>query len=236
LNKIGEFAYPTLGTFEEALLIAEDALLKHDGVIPVLEALRKINLRPSSPTNISGSYYHKLDDLTYFGLFKRESGVLRTLPIAEKACHPHDSAIASQAKGEAIRSSLPLVARLYDEWHGELPEESAFPAKLEKTLSVSWQEARKHTKKLRKLLMETFPCLSPYAGPAPLAAETFVVQSPVKEETTMSSEKVVRPYGEVRTTIGSVVIRNTRQLKLARDILDELERQFNSESDIKDET
>lgn len=228
MDKIGEFEYPTLGTFDEAIRIAEEALIKHEGVIPVAEALRKIGLNPSLPGNISGSYYHKLDDLTSFGLFKRESGALRTLPLADKACHPHDSAIASQAKGEAIRGNLPLVAKLYDAWLGELPEESAFPAKLEKTLGISWQDARKHTKRLRRLLIETFPYLSPYAGPEVVDAgpSDGEVALPIKQQLPTSSETVLRPYGEVRTTIGSVVIRNKRQLKLARDLLEELERQF----------
>jgi hypothetical protein len=239
LDKIAEFEYPTLGTFDEAMKIAQEALLKHDGVIPVVEALRKIDLKPSSPANISGSYYHKLDDLTYFGLFRRESGVLRTLPIAEKACHPHDSAAASQGKGEAIRNNLPLVNKLYDAWQGELPEESALPAKLEKTLGVSWQEARKHSKKLRKLLLDTFPYLSPYAGPELVEtnpAGDAEVMIPIKQQASSLTEPVVRPYGEVRTTIGSIVIRNQRQLKLARDLLDELERQFESENKLEEQS
>jgi hypothetical protein len=227
MARILEFEYPTLGTFAQALTIAEEAL-KREGAIPVGDALRKIGLKPTED-KISGSYYHKLDELCTFGLFKRESGILRVLPVATRACHPTDSAIANQGRAEAIRNNLPVVARLYDAWHGEIPEETAFPAKLEKNMAISWPEARKHTRKLRNLLTETFPYLFPYTGPKLVESEPVdkgELVVPLKQQPEAVSDVAVRPYGEVRTTVGSIVIRNVRQLKLARDLLDELEQQF----------
>jgi hypothetical protein len=42
-------------------------------------------------------------------------------------------------------------------------------------------------------------------------------------------EITIRPFGEIKSTAGSMAIRNVRQLKLARAILDELEEQFASD-------
>ena len=231
MAKIAEFDYPTHGTFSQALAIAEEAL-KREGVIPVLDALKKIGLKPTE-AKISGSYYYKLEELSWFGLFKRQSGVLRVEPIATQACHPSDSAVANKGKAEALRNNLPLVARLYDAWHGEIPEENAFPAKLEKSLAISWTDARKHTKTLRKLLNETFPYLLPYTGLESKPVDRGDMLIPIAQKPEAETELVVRPFGEIRSTAGSMAIRNARQLKLARAILDELEQQFTSDGEEK---
>ena len=40
----------------------------------------------------------------------------------------------------------------------------------------------------------------------------------------------VKPYGEVRTTIGTILVRKPSQLKLARELLDQLEEEFGKEA------
>jgi hypothetical protein len=165
LKEIGNFKYPNLGGFKDALEIAQEAIDKYAGVIPNHRAAEKLGYKIKDPTKISGPIYKRLADLATFGFFEKIKGGYRTTALAEKALDPYDSAKATEGKAEAIRT-IPIIERAFTEWSGEIPSETAFPAKLQRLIEgISWKEAQNHTESLRKLFNEVFPYLK--ATPEP---------------------------------------------------------------------
>lgn len=165
MKEIENFQYPNLGTFEDAMKIAQEAVDKYGGVIPNHRAAEKLGYKIKDPTKISGPIYKRLGDLAMFGFFEKIKGGYRTTDLAENALDPYDSAKATEGKAEAIRK-IPIVERAFTEWNGEIPSETAFPAKIQRLIEgVSWKEAQNHTESLRKLFNEVFPYLK--AAPEP---------------------------------------------------------------------
>jgi hypothetical protein len=226
MNKIGDFDYPDLGTFGEALNVAQEALTKYAGIIPVSRAAEILGYSVANPNAISGSIYKKINDLKEFGLFTRERGALRTTDLAVEALDPYNTARAADAKARAVRNVI-LVGKAFDAWNGQLPDDTAFPAKLTQITGINWQEAQKHVEALKKLFNETFQYLKSSATVvAPIAAETPLTPAPDRREIEISTEVNAKPFGELRTTLGSIVIKDTSTYKLAKQLLDLLGEQF----------
>jgi len=159
LNTIGEFNYPNLGSFSEALEIAQEAIDKYGGIIPNEKAAEKLGYKIKDPRKISGPIYRRLGDLTMFGLHEKIRGGYKTNSLAEKALDPYDAVKATEGKREAIRN-VPIIEKAFTEWNGEIPTETAFPAKIERLIGgISWKEAQNHAESLRKLFIECFPYL-----------------------------------------------------------------------------
>lgn len=165
LRTIGEFNYPNLGTFKDALDIAQEAIDKYGGIIPNDKAAEKLGYKIKNPKKISGPIYQRLGDLAMFGFFEKIRGGYKTTDLAVKALDPYDSANANQGKAEAIRR-IPIIERAFTTWEGEIPQETAFPAKLERLIEgISWKEAQNQSESLRNLFIEVFPYLRAVGEP-----------------------------------------------------------------------
>jgi hypothetical protein len=224
MAKIGDFEYPSLGTFQEALDVTQEALAKYAGIIPISRAAEVLGYKVTDPNAISGSIYNRINDLKAFGLFTRERGTLKTTSLAVEALDPYNTARAAGGKAHAVRN-VTIIGKAFDTWKGQLPDDTAFPAKLTQITGVNWQEAQKHVEALKKLFNETFQYLKSSATEvAPIAAETPLAPVPGRREIEISTE--VEPFGELRTTLGSIVIKDTSTYKLAKQLLDLLGEQF----------
>jgi hypothetical protein len=160
LRTISEFQYPNLGTFKDALDVAREAIDKYGGTIPNDKAAEKLGYKIKDPKKISGPIYQRLGDLAMFGLFEKIRGGYKTTELAVKALDPYDSASSDEGKAEAIRR-IPIIERAFTTWEGEIPQETAFPAKLEHLIEgISWKEAQNHAETLRNLFIEVFPYLT----------------------------------------------------------------------------
>jgi hypothetical protein len=157
---VGKFSYPNQVTFAEALEIARTAITKFDGKMSNVAVAEALGYKSPKPNAISGYIFRKFDDLCAYGLMKRQRGFVRVTDIAVQALDPFDSRKASEGKAKAI-NQMPIVREAFAQWNGEIPQETAFPSKLNDLLGVSWQEAQKHADSLRKLFNEVFPYLKP---------------------------------------------------------------------------
>lgn len=226
MDTIGDFQYPNLSTFQEALNIAQEALTKYAGIIPIARAVEMLGYKVADPNAISGSIYKRINDLVAFGLFTRERGALKTTDLAVEALDPYNTAKAAEAKARAIRN-VTIIGKAFDAWNGQLPDDTAFPAKLTQITGINWQEAQKHVESLKKLFNETFQYLKPSATVvAPIASETPPAPMLDRREIQISTEINAKPFGELRTTLGSIVIKDTSTYKLAKQLLDLLGEQF----------
>jgi hypothetical protein len=230
MDKIGEYEYPNLGTFNEALSLAKEALDKHGGIMPSIDAAHKLGYNVKNAAAIGGQIYKRINDLCVFGLFTRERGCLKTTPLAVEALHPYDSTTATEGKAKAIRR-IKLVERAFDAWNAEIPDEIAFPAKLVDITGVSWQEAQKHAKAVRTLIIEAFQYLKPSAlapvtvTPPASRQEGSVISTTITQQTAETAA-ALQPYGELRTTMGSIVIKDQDTLGLAKQLLELLGKQL----------
>jgi len=229
MRKIGRFEYPDRGGFKDALKIAEAAIKKYGGAIPYKAAAEELGYHIKSPGAISGYIYKRFDDICMFGLTTRERKVMKATPLAEKALDPTDPARAAEGKAEAIRN-IEIIALAYDEWNGEIPSETAFPAKIAKLANVSWIEAEKHAESLRKLFMECFPYLKAAPEPIPKPKKTEVKEKMPEAAPTIS------PWIEAK--VGGVYIRIPRSrkgLETARKLLDLMEIELLTEEETSEE-
>lgn len=226
MKKIGDFDYPDLGTFAQALSVAQEALANYAGIIPSSRAAEILGYKVTDPNAISGSIYKKINDLVAFGLFTRERGTVKTTTLAVDALDPYNTAKAADGKARAVRN-ITIVGKAFDAWNGQLPNDTEFPAKLTQITGISWQDAQKHVESLKNLFNETFQYLKSSAGVvAPIAAGTPLTLVPDRREIVISAEVNAKPFGELRTTLGSIVIKDTGTYKLAKQLLDLLGEQF----------
>jgi hypothetical protein len=229
MRKIGKFEYPNRCSFKDVLKIAEAAIKKYGGVIPYKAAAEELGYKIKHPAAISGYIYKRFDDICMFGLTTRERKVMRITSLAEKALDPTDPERAAEGKAEAIRK-IQIIARAFDEWNGEIPSETAFPAKIAKLANVSWIEAEKHVESLRKLFIETFPYLR--AVPRPLKE--------IEEEREEMSEEIVSPPPSpwLEGRVGNVYIRiprSKRGLETAEKLLELMRMQILEEEEEAEE-
>jgi hypothetical protein len=154
--ELNEYSIPNQVTFAEALELTKVAITEYGGMMSNKDVAEKLGYKVKSPTAISGYIYRKFDDVCSYGLMTRERGGLRATDTANKALDPYDSRKASEGKAEAIKQ-MPLVNKAFNAWKGEIPIETAFPAKLSELITLSWQDAQKYSPLVRKLFIEVFP-------------------------------------------------------------------------------
>jgi hypothetical protein len=231
MQRIGDYEYPDLGTFSDALMLAQEAILKYAGIIPNIDAVGKLGYTVKNPAAISGPIYKKINDLVLFGLFTRDRGALRTTDLAAQALDQYDSNKASAGKARAIRN-IDLIGKAFDAWEGKIPDITAFPGKLIQITSVSLGEAQKHVDSLKKLFNETFPYLKVTLGmPMPLtgAAPTERGDSGMAQPIMTEVPTVTQPRGEMRTTLGTIIVNDKTTWRIARDLLRALGEQLGLE-------
>jgi hypothetical protein len=231
MNKIGDYEYPTLGTFEEALEIAKDAIQKYGGIIPNEKAAEKLGYKIKDAKKISGPIYKRLGDLASFGLFSKIRGGYQTTDLAEKALDPYNSANAEEGKAEAVRK-IPIVSKAFTEWKGEIPAETAFPAKVQGIIeSISWNEAQKHADSLRKLFIEVFPYLK-IASNDTYRSGSEAGGEPMGSITEPKDTRGLKILGELRTEeYGIIKLKDKTSIAMARMALESLEQKINEEKD-----
>jgi hypothetical protein len=158
MQEIGEYEYPEKISFKEVLNLTEDTLTKYGGMISNFDAAKKLGHSVTNPKAISGWIFKRFEDACAFGLLKKERGGLRSTDLAVEALDPFNREKASAGKAKAIRN-IKLIADAFDAWNGEIPDATAFPAKIAQITNISWQETQKHAETLRKLFIEVFPYL-----------------------------------------------------------------------------
>lgn len=230
LQKIGDYEYPNLGTFDDALAVAKEAIDKYGGIIPNEKAAEKIGYTIKDPTKISGPIYERLGDLSKFSLFTKIRGGYQVTELAEKVLDPYNTQRAEQGKMEAIRK-LPIVSKAFTDWKGEIPPETAFSAKLQALVEgISWQEAQKHAESLRKLFIELFPYLrttSMVSFDSPLGesgGDSKMGGTDLKSSFQIREAQVI---GELRTEeYGIIKIKDKTSIAMAKMALDSIERKI----------
>lgn len=158
--KFGEYEYPNKITFSEAIDVAKTAIADFGGKMSNKDVAVKLGYKIKNPNSISGYIFRKFDDICSYALMKRERGFLYSTDIAVEATDPYDSRKAEEGKSNAIRQ-MAIVMKAYETWNGQIPQETALPAKLTEIFNVSWQEAQKHSDSLRKLFIDVFPYIKP---------------------------------------------------------------------------
>jgi hypothetical protein len=159
MNKLGDYEYPTLRTFKDALELTQETLEKYAGVIPMVKAAEKLGYTVKNPAAISGTIYQHINDICMYGLLTREGirGGLKTTLIAKDALDPLDihKAKAALAKAKALLS-IGLVDRAYSAWNGQIPEETALPARLNEITGADWTDCKNQAANVKSLLDEAF--------------------------------------------------------------------------------
>lgn len=218
MEKIGDFEYPVLASFADAISITNEAL-KRGGIISIKDTAEKLGYAIKQGQAVSGTIYKRLDDLCMFGLLKRERGGLRATNLGQDALHPHDKLKASTGKAAALRK-IPIINKAYNELNGKIPEREAFSANLEKLTSVSWLEAQKHAQSLRKLFIEAFSYLRSAEGLPPLVQ---VGESEARGEIKMPEVSAPLESSSFDIRAGEIFIRIPKTKKAlikARKLLD----------------
>ncbi len=226
MDKIGEYVYPTLGKFGDAVAISEKAIENFGGIIPMPDAAKVLGYTIHENTKLSGTVYKRLNDLESFGLFKRDRGGLRITDLAKDALNPNEEETAQSGTIKAIRN-ITIIGKAFDEWNGVLPDITALPGKLSEIVGIPWTDCRKHSGSLYKLFDETFHLLGskdefPTNGTLNVSsASNFFTEQRIGEQ----KSPILK--GELKTTIGSVFITDNSTLKLARNLLDVFEEKLN---------
>ncbi len=224
MNKIAEYSYPVLGTFQEAVTITEKAINNFGGIIPMEEAAKILGYRIHEKSRLSGTVYQRIKDLESFGLFHKERGGLRITETARDALHPSNEEAVALGTMKAIRN-ITIIGKAFDEWKGLVPEISAFPGKLSDLLGISWTDCKKHSIPLKKLFTETFPYLGDFKQPYDIIDEISFPK--IQADQRMDEKKPSILRGELKTTIGSVYITDESTLNLARNLLDVFGKKLN---------
>jgi len=159
MDKINNYAYPTLRTFKDALDLAQLALEKYAGVIPVADAARKLGYTINNPKSISGTIYKHINDICMYGLLTRDvRGALKTTPLAKEALDPFDKTKAALGKAKALRG-IELIARAFDAWGGQIPDDTALPARLNELTGAEWTECKSKAEGIKIIINEAIPYL-----------------------------------------------------------------------------
>jgi hypothetical protein len=157
MNKLGNFQYPTLRTFKEALTMTQVTLEKYAGVMPVIDAAKSLGYSVKDPDAISGTIYKQFNDICMYGLLTRKGvrGALKATPLAKEALDPFSTGKAAMAKAKALRS-IELIDRAYSTWNGQLPDIAALPARLNELTGADWTECKNQAANIKNLLAEAF--------------------------------------------------------------------------------
>jgi hypothetical protein len=232
---VGEYSIPEKITFKEALDMAKLAVERYDGKMSNKAVAEALGYKIKDPKAISGYIFRKFDDMCAYNLLKRERGYLETTSLAEEALDPYDSRKAEEGKAEAIRQ-MPIVNKAFTQWNGKIPPETAFPSKLKDLLGLSWQDAQKHGKTVRKLLIEVFPYLE--SAPKSEEHKDISVSDKGVGRDTVTIEKTFASIGanELRTEeYGVLKIRDETSIDIGIQILQSLKRKLSQSKGEKKE-
>ena len=236
MKKIGDYTYPDKVSFAEAIEFTKAAITKYGGKMSNKVAAEQMGYTVKNPRSISGYIFKKFDDVCSYGLMVRERGGLKTTPLAEEALDPYDTRKASAGKAKAIKQ-MPFVTKAYEEWKGEMPQESAFPAKLRDLLDVSWQEVEKHADTLRKLFIEVFPYINSVSNHEAKQDRADTIGGEKMGSADLKATFIIgQVLGELRTgEYGILKIKDAVSINIARQILRSLEEKIASTTDDKSE-
>lgn len=205
-------------TFSEALAVAKTAITKFEGKMSNKDVAETLGYKIKDPAAISGYIFRKFDDICAYNLMKRQRGFVKVTDVAAEALDPYDTNKARVGKAKAILQ-MPIVNLASEEWKGEIPSETAFPAKLTELIeSISWQDAQKHAEPLRKLFTELFPYLKE-------TTETILESIKEEELPIVVTEKETKPkiVGELRTEeYGILKIKDDVSIEMAIKLLQSL--------------
>lgn len=238
MDTIGKLEYPNQTTFTETFEIAKDCVNRYGGFMTNIVITGKLGYNFKNANQISGWIYRRFDDMAGFGLFTRERGGVRITALGKEATDPYDQEKARQGKAKAI-FKFPLLKKAAEDWKMEVPDQDAFPAKLAELAAVDWVEAKKHSEVLQKLISDCFTHLRPTinvgVGMAGVHSTTVADSgfTPVPELGKQAAPTLEtgpigygKPFGELRTIVGTVVVKNMATLRLARSTLDVLEEEI----------
>jgi hypothetical protein len=233
MDKIGEYEYPTLTSFSETLEIAREANDRFAGFMPYIKVSEKLGYNIKNPAGISGYIYRRFDEMCAFGLFKRERGGIRLTDLARDALNNIDQEKAKEAITKAIYK-FPIIKKAFFDWNGEIPDDDALPTKLAELVSVDYNVAEKHSEAVKRFISDCFRYLKASGGlQAPLAmqpSDRREINLGDTRITTASTPSGSILVGELKTTIGTVLIRNKATLELAKNLLNVLEKELPSET------
>ena len=232
MREIGDYTYPDKVTFAESIEFTKVAITKYGGKMSNKAAAEQLGYNVKHSDSLSGYIYRKFDDVCSYGLMVRERGGLKTTPLADEALDPYDTRKASAGKAKAIKQ-MPLVTKAYGEWKGEMPSESAFPAKLRDLLDVSWQEVEKHTDTLRKLLIEVFPHINSVSDHDTKQNRADTIGGEKMGSADLAASFVVgQVLGELRTEeYGILKIKDAVSINIAQQIQQSLKEKIASTPD-----
>lgn len=230
--EVGDYQYPNKVTFKEALGITKLAIDRYDGKMPNKAVAEALGYKIKDPNAISGYIFRKLDDINSYNLLRRERGYMEVTSLADEALDPFDSRRAQEGKGKAIRQ-MKIVKKAFTEWNGKIPPETAFPSKLKDLLGISWQEAQKHAKSVRKLYIEVFPYLesTPTSSEHTSVSNEGVGRDGVTKEKSFGVSAVLKNEvrGELRTEdYGILKIKDEISIDIAIKLLQSLKTKLTS--------
>lgn len=232
---IGEYEYPTLSSFKDAIDLA-NAALEGGGVIANTKAASTLGYKVREDGNLPGPVYQRFDDLCRFGLLERDKGkkgIMRLTSLGEEAVNKDEFQKADAAKIKAIRS-IQIIAKAFDSWNGNVPDNNALQGKLHTLTGVDYNDCKNHVAPLSRLFQETFPILKTLSGEItkPLALNDARGEGMLQDSTFERREigKMGRNLGELRTKIGTVILTNKATIDLAIKHLEVLKEQVEEES------
>lgn len=236
MNQIGQYNYPTLVTFRQTYEVTKEALEKYGGFISNLDAAAVLGYQFNNPQGVPGYIYKRYDEMCQFGTLQRAKGGLRTTDLAKEALNPYEPAQAREGMRKAI-NNFPLIIKAFNEWKGNVPEPDAFAAKITSVAEVDWTEAKKHVDSLRKIIIDCFEFLKLSSGITPVSEQKVELkqtdvsgfQGDVSSAPSVKVTTSLLPYGELKSTAGSVTIRNIATLGIARHILEVLEQEMKAD-------
>lgn len=163
IRKIGDYSYPLTIMPAKALEIAKKVLdTKHDRFISTVGLAKAAGYEIDEKTGgVYGGFRKALEALHLSGVFEQEKrGTQKVNELAVKALDPHDLEGAKRARAKIYVSHVPLLSKVHEKCGGKIPPNDEFSALLKEITNVSWPEAKKHAKNVRKLYLEAKEYLS----------------------------------------------------------------------------
>lgn len=191
IRKIGDYSYPLTIMPAKALEIAKKILdTKHDKFISTVGLAKTARYGIDEKTgSVYGGFRKALEALHLSGVFEQEKrGTQKVTELAVKALDPHDPEGAKRARAKIYVSQIPLLVKVHEKCEGKIPPEDEFSALLKEITDVSWPEAKKHTKNVRKLYLEAKEYL-PHAEKPELALKPEKAIS--RGETRMPTDRAI---------------------------------------------
>jgi len=225
METLNIYAYPNLGTYKDALVLAS-ATKAHGGTLSNVKAARLLDYSVLDGRSLGGAIYKKFDDLCSFGLFTRSKGTLKLTSLGEEALNEDDFQKSDSAKIKAIKS-ISIIAKAFDAWNGVLPDADSLQEELSTLTNTPYTECKEHVTHLQKLFQETFPALN---GTQPATSNEKIEISKLLNQEQVEGHEFARSrqalIGELRTRIGTVVITDGSTLELAIKHLEVLKEQL----------